>query len=100
MIQNLNLDFNAIRLQTIMESFQWMTPKGSPLIAMAQQGAKVVNVIVAQRSANNPRGEPSVGNRSIDRGERVQSEAPSSASGNRRLTNNDVRQRITQNRYL
>jgi hypothetical protein len=36
MIQNLNPDFNAIRLQTIMESIQWMTPKGSPLVALAQ----------------------------------------------------------------
>jgi hypothetical protein len=48
MIQNLNLDFNTIRLQTIIESIQRMTPEGSPLIALAQQGAKVVNVIIAQ----------------------------------------------------
>jgi hypothetical protein len=38
MIRNLNLDFNVMRLQTIMESIQRMTPKGSPLIALAQQG--------------------------------------------------------------
>jgi hypothetical protein len=43
MIQNLNPDFNAIRLQTIMESIQWMTPEGSPLVALAQQGAEVTN---------------------------------------------------------
>jgi hypothetical protein len=48
MIQNLNPDINIIRLQTIMESIQRMAPEGSPLIALAQQGAKVVNVIVAQ----------------------------------------------------
>jgi hypothetical protein len=36
MIQNLNPDFNAIRLQTIMESIQRMAPEGSPLIALAQ----------------------------------------------------------------
>jgi hypothetical protein len=40
MIQNLNLDFNVIRLQTIMESIQRMAPEGSPLIAPAQQGLK------------------------------------------------------------
>jgi hypothetical protein len=62
MIQNLNPDFNANRLQTIMECIQWMAPKGSPLIALAQQGAEVVNVVVAQRSAGNPRGEPSIDN--------------------------------------
>jgi hypothetical protein len=48
MIQNLNPDFNAIRLEMIMESIQRMTPKGSPLVTLAQQGAEVVNVIVAQ----------------------------------------------------
>jgi hypothetical protein len=100
MIQNLNLNFNAIRLQTIMESIQRMTPEGSPLIALAQQGAEVVNVVVAQRSASNPRGEPSVGNRSNDRGKRAQSEASSSASGNRCLADNDTRRWITQNCYL
>jgi hypothetical protein len=49
MIQNLNMDINAIRLQTIMESIQRMAPEGSPLVALAQQGAKVVNVIIAQQ---------------------------------------------------
>jgi hypothetical protein len=48
MIQNLNLDFNAIQLQTIMESIQRITLEGSPLIALAQQGAEVANIIVAQ----------------------------------------------------
>jgi hypothetical protein len=62
MIQNMNPNFNAIRLQTIMESIQQMAPEGSPLVALAQQGAKVANVIIAQRSTGNPRGEPPVGN--------------------------------------
>jgi hypothetical protein len=48
MIQNLNSDFNDIQLQIIIESIQRMAPEGSPLIALAQQGAEVVNVIVAQ----------------------------------------------------
>jgi hypothetical protein len=95
MIQNLHPDFNAIWLQTIMESIQQMTPEGSPLVALAQQVAEVTNIIVAQRSADNPRGEPSVGNRSDDRGKRVRSEATSSASDNHRLADNDVQQWIT-----
>jgi hypothetical protein len=36
MIRNLNLDFNTIRLQTIMKSIQRMAPEGSPLVALAQ----------------------------------------------------------------
>jgi hypothetical protein len=36
MIRNLNPDFNAIRFQTIIESIQRMTPKGCPLVALAQ----------------------------------------------------------------
>jgi hypothetical protein len=71
MIHNLNLDFSAIQLQTLMQSIQRMTAEGSPLIAVAQQGVEVVNVIVAQRLISNPRGEPSVDNRSNDRGERA-----------------------------
>jgi hypothetical protein len=35
MIWNLDPDFNDIRLHTIMESIQRMTPKGSPLVALA-----------------------------------------------------------------
>jgi hypothetical protein len=60
----LNLDFSAIRLQTIMESIQRMAPEGSPLVALVQQGAEVANVIIAQRSTDNPRGEPSIGDQS------------------------------------
>jgi hypothetical protein len=95
MIQNLNPDFKVIRLQTIMESIQQMTPECSPLIALAQQGAEVANVVVAQRSAGNPRGEPFISNRSNDQGKRAQSEAATSTSGNRRLADNDAQWRIT-----
>jgi hypothetical protein len=70
-IQNLNSDINVIQLQTIMESIQRMASKGSPLVALGYQGAEVPNFIVAQRSANNPQGEPSVSNRSNDRGKRA-----------------------------
>jgi hypothetical protein len=45
-----------------MESIQRMTPEDSPLVALAQQGAEVANVVVMLRSADNPRGEPSIGN--------------------------------------
>jgi hypothetical protein len=97
MIQNLNSDFNPIQLQTIMESIHRMAPEGSPLVALAQQGAEVTNFVIAQRLAGNPRGEPSVSNRSNDRVKRARSETTSSASGNHRLANNDVRWWITQN---
>jgi hypothetical protein len=39
-----------------------MTPEGSPLVALAQQGAEAANYVIAERSDDNPRGEPSVGN--------------------------------------
>jgi hypothetical protein len=97
MIRNLNLNFNAIQLYTIMESIQRMAPEDSPLVSLARQGAKAVNFIVAQRSVDNPRGEPSVDNRSNEWVKRAQSEAVASASGNRCLADNDTRQRITQN---
>jgi hypothetical protein len=61
MIQNLNLDVNVVRLQTIMESIQCMAPEGSPLVALARQGTEAANYIIAERSAGNPR-ELSVGN--------------------------------------
>jgi hypothetical protein len=35
LVWNLNLDFNMVRLQTIMESIQCMVPEGSPHIALA-----------------------------------------------------------------
>jgi hypothetical protein len=80
MIRNLNLEFNTIRLETIMESIQRMAPEGSSDVALAQQGAEVANIVVAQRTADNPREEPSIGIRSNDRGKRTRSEAASSTN--------------------
>jgi hypothetical protein len=77
-----------------------MAPEDSPLIALARQGVDAVNFVVAQRSTDNPRGEPSVDNQSNDRAKRVRSEAISLASGNRHLADNDACQWITQNRHL
>jgi hypothetical protein len=74
-----------------MESIQRMSPEGSPLVALAQQGAEAVNFIITQRSVCNSRGEPCVSNRSNDRAKRARSEAATSVRGNRRLANNDVR---------
>jgi hypothetical protein len=57
-----------MRLQIIMELIQRMAPEGSPLFALAQQGAKAANhVITADRSTCNHRREPFVGNHSDDR---------------------------------
>jgi hypothetical protein len=36
--QNLNLDFNVVRVQAIMETIQRMSPNCSPLALLAQQG--------------------------------------------------------------
>jgi hypothetical protein len=40
LIQNLNPDFNDVRVQVIMETIQRMAPDGSPLALLAQQGLK------------------------------------------------------------
>jgi hypothetical protein len=61
-IRNLNLDFNAVWLQTIIESIQRMASEGSSIVALAQQGAEAVNYVITQRSTDNPRGERSVDN--------------------------------------
>jgi hypothetical protein len=62
------MDFNVVRLQTIIDSIQRMAPEGSPLLALAQQGVEAANhVIAAERSAGNQRGEPSIDNRSDGR---------------------------------
>jgi hypothetical protein len=66
MIRNLNPEFNAVRLQTIMEMIQHLAPEDSPLVALAQQGAEVANLIVEEKSIDNSCREPSVGNRSHD----------------------------------
>jgi hypothetical protein len=97
-IWNMNPDFNVVRLQTIMESIQRMVPHDSPLVALAQQGDEAVGqIVVAEPSTENHRGEPSIGNRSTDRTKRARSEEASSANGNRCLGDNDARRWITQN---
>jgi hypothetical protein len=48
MIRNLNPDINTIQLETIIETIQWMSHEGSPLVGLAQQGVEVANVVVAQ----------------------------------------------------
>jgi hypothetical protein len=40
LVQNLIPDFNAVRVQAIMETIQRMAPDGSPLALMAQQGPR------------------------------------------------------------
>jgi hypothetical protein len=61
LVQNLNPDFNVVRVQAIKETIQRMAPDGSPLALLAQQGTKAVNLVVAEKSAGVPRGEPSAG---------------------------------------
>jgi hypothetical protein len=62
LVWNLNLDFNTVWVQAIMETIQRMAPDGSPLAALAQQGAETVNLIVAKKSVGVPQREPSAGN--------------------------------------
>jgi hypothetical protein len=61
LVWNLNSDFNVIRVQAIMETIQRMTPDGSPLALLAQQGAEAVDLVVAEKSTSGPRREPSAG---------------------------------------
>jgi hypothetical protein len=98
LVRNLNPDFNAVRVQAIMETIQRMTPNGFPLAVLAQQGAEAMNLIVAEKSAGVPRKKPSGGHN--DRARRARSEAASSASPNRHLAENDACRRITQNRNV
>jgi hypothetical protein len=95
-VRNLNPDFNAVWVQAIMETIQRMTFDGSPLTLLAQQGAEAVNLVVAEKSAGVPRGEPSAGCNNMVR--HAQSEAAFSASPNRHLSEHDARCHITQNR--
>jgi hypothetical protein len=73
-----------------------MTPNGSPLALLAQQGAEAANLVIAEKSVGVPRGEPLVGRN--DRAGRARSEAASSANPRRHLSERDARRRITQNR--
>jgi hypothetical protein len=54
LVQNLNPDFNVVRVQAIMETIQRMTPDGSPLALLAQQGAEAANLMVAEKLAGVP----------------------------------------------
>jgi hypothetical protein len=68
----MNLDFNVMWLQTIMESIQRMVPQDALLVTLAQQGAEAAGQIIeAEPSASNHRGEPSIGNRPADRAKRA-----------------------------
>jgi hypothetical protein len=96
LVRNLNPDFNAIWVQVIMQTIQRMSPDGSPLALLAQQWPEAANLIVAEKSAGVPQRELFVSHN--DRVRCARSEAASSASSNRYLAENDVRQRITQNR--
>jgi hypothetical protein len=60
LIQNLNPDFNVVRVQAIMEIIQRMAPDGSPLALLAQQGAEAANLVIAERSTSVLRREPSL----------------------------------------
>jgi hypothetical protein len=91
--RNLNLDFNVVRVQSIMETIQRMAPDGSPLAVLAQQGADAANLIVAEKSTDVPRRDPSIGGN--DRARRVRSEAASSTSPNCRLSEHNAWRRIT-----
>jgi hypothetical protein len=93
LIQNLNSDFNVVRVHAIMETIQRMAPDGSPLPLLAQQGADAMNLIVAEKSASVPRGELSAGRN--NRASRARSEAASSASPNRHLFGHDACRHIT-----
>jgi hypothetical protein len=54
--QNLNPDFNVVRVQEIMETMQCMAPDGSPLIVLTQQGVEAANLIVVEKAVGVPRG--------------------------------------------
>jgi hypothetical protein len=59
LVQNLNPDFNVVRVQAIMETIQRMAPDGSPLSLLAQQRAEAANLVVAEKSTGVPQREPS-----------------------------------------
>jgi hypothetical protein len=88
LIRNLNPDFNAVRVQAIMETIQRMAPDGSPLALLAQQGAEAANLVIAEKSTGIPRREPSGGHN--DWARHARSEVASSFSPNRRLAGNDA----------
>jgi hypothetical protein len=54
LIQNLNSNFNVVRVQAIMETIQWMAPDGSSFALLTQQGAEAMNLVVAEKSTGVP----------------------------------------------
>jgi hypothetical protein len=95
LVRNLNPDINAISVQAIMETIQRMVPDGSPLAILAQRGAEAANLVIVDKSDDIPWREHSVGDN--DQARCAQSEAASSASPDRRLSEHDARWCITQN---
>jgi hypothetical protein len=67
-----------------------------PLAVLVQQGTEAVNLVIAEKSAGVPLGEPSFGDN--DRARHTRSEAASLASPNHRPSEDDARWHITQNR--
>jgi hypothetical protein len=95
LVWNLNLDFNVVRVQAIMETIQRMVPDCSPLAVLTQQGVEAANLVIIENSVGIPHREPSVGDN--DQGGHARSEAVSSASPNHHLSEHDARRCITQN---
>jgi hypothetical protein len=58
LVRNLNPDFNAVRIQAIMQTIHRMALDGSPLAVLAQQGVEAANLVVAEKSTSFPRREP------------------------------------------
>jgi hypothetical protein len=54
LVQNLNPEFNAVRIQAIIKTIQRMAPDGSPLALLAQQGAETANLMIAEKLAGVP----------------------------------------------
>jgi hypothetical protein len=52
LVQNLNSNFNVVRIQVIMKIIQRMTPDDSPLAFLAQQVAEAVNLVIAEKSVS------------------------------------------------
>jgi hypothetical protein len=69
-----------------------------PLAVLAQQGAEATNLVIAEKSVDIPRREPSLGDN--DRARHGRSEAAWSVSPNHRLFDLDARRRITQNHTM
>jgi hypothetical protein len=93
LVQNLNLDFNVVRVQTIMETIQRMAHDGSPLAVLPQKGAEATNLVISEKSDDVLRREPSVSDN--DWARHAQSEAASSVSPNHRLLEHDAWRCIT-----